>query len=142
MLEILLLALAADAAPQQAQSVERVAQRGPVTVRNALALTLAMKTASPGATVVLAPGDYGQIALSDLNFGTPVTLVAKDAQTFLETGPAIRRNRGPVGLVERSFEDKRRVDLADGAGEKSNVVFTLNNARPGDERERGASPHE
>ncbi|MBB3892063.1 nitrous oxidase accessory protein NosD [Phenylobacterium haematophilum] len=81
MLEILLLALAADAAPQQAQSVERVAQRGPVTVRNALTLTLAMKTASPGATVVLAPGDYGQIALSDLNFGTPVTLVAKDAQT-------------------------------------------------------------
>lgn len=85
MLEILLLALAADAPPQQAHpaapTIERVAQRGPVTVRNALTLSLAMKTASPGATIVLAPGDYGQISLSDLKFDTPVTLVARDVQT-------------------------------------------------------------
>ncbi|MGH6999395.1 MAG: right-handed parallel beta-helix repeat-containing protein [Phenylobacterium sp.] len=83
MLEILLWAVSADAAPQQAQlpaPLERVAQRGPITVRDAPALTLAMKTASPGATIALAPGDYGQIALSDLRFDTPVTLIARDVQ--------------------------------------------------------------
>lgn len=85
MLEILLWALGADAAPNQAQHAapppERVAERGPITVRDASALTLAMTAAGPGATVVLAPGDYGQIALSDLSFDTPVTLIARNAQT-------------------------------------------------------------
>ena len=84
MLEILLWALNADAAPQRAQRsappLERVAERGPITVRNAPALTLAMKAAGPGATVVLAPGDYAQVALSDLRFDTPVTLIARDVQ--------------------------------------------------------------
>jgi len=85
MLVALLLALAADGAPKSAPPsqppLEQVAQAGPVTVHDTLALTQAMKTASPGATIVLAPGDYGQISLSDLKFETPVTLVAQNVRT-------------------------------------------------------------
>lgn len=83
------LALLSDISPaavvqqQQAPSpalLHQIAERGPVTVRNLLSLTLAMKTARPGSTIVLAPGSYGQVSLSDLSFETPVTLIAKDVE--------------------------------------------------------------
>lgn len=61
-------------------AVEQVAQRGPVTVRNLLALNVALRTASPGSTIVLAPGSYGAFSIGDLSFDTPVTLVAKGAE--------------------------------------------------------------
>lgn len=70
-----------DTAPSSKSLAQQVAQRGPVTVRNLLTLNVALRTASPGATIVLAPGSYGQVSLSDLSFDTPVTLVAKGVET-------------------------------------------------------------
>ena len=86
MLEFALLSdvhLAAVVQQQQVPSpalIRQIADRGPVTARSLLSLTLAMKTARPGATIVLAPGSYGQVSLSDLSFDAPVTLIAKDVE--------------------------------------------------------------
>lgn len=124
----LLLALSGAAAPQQGQppSLQLVAQRGPITVRNALTLTLAMKTASPGSTIILAPGEYGQIGLSDLSFETPVTLVAKDVQT---TGFVLRNVSGlrVVGLTVVLEDPANSGRLA--VGDSQNIQFSGLTAR-------------
>lgn len=67
-----------QAAPASGEPIA-IAQRGPVQVSNAFTLALALKTAKPGARIVLAPGTYPKLSLGNLQFGAPVTLVATGA---------------------------------------------------------------
>src|SRR5262249_46975777 len=60
-------------------------------------------------------------------------------QTLAQAGTAIRSDGRAVGLIEGRFEDERAGDRSDLPREPVDVLFRLNNARTGDQREGSIS---
>ncbi len=53
-----------------------------IRVKNAAALTNALRTVRGGDTILLAPGDYDTVYLSRLNFSTPVTIASANSSNL------------------------------------------------------------
>jgi hypothetical protein len=59
--------------------------------------------------------------------------IREDSQTFLESRSAIGGHAAAIGLIERSFEDKRPGDFADLGREKAHVLLAFDHAGTGDQ---------
>jgi len=66
-----------------------------VTVDTTAALTAALGAASPGETILLAPGTYGPVSVYDRNFSTAVTIASQEASDpAVLTGLAVTHSTG------------------------------------------------
>src|SRR5208282_1223428 len=67
----------------------------------------------------------------------------EDAEAFGEAGAAVAGERGAVGFVVAGLEDEGDAEIPadgrDGGGHEKRVLFALNDAGTGDEKELGAT---
>lgn len=102
MIRLYLSALLIALAQTFAGSGPAAAEEAPVTVATPAALEAALAEAGDGATILLAPGDYGNLRIARRSFSPPLTLRAADPDRRpVVTGLDIRDSAGLVldGLV-------------------------------------------